>query len=261
MKRLVAPRAFLVLLWLLQAVEAAGEVRTRAECKLPAPSVIHEAPHELLQTWLLDDSPILESEQLPDNAAFLSFRNEIRKRVSDLNPYSVLQREYDDFMRSGDPVYVGETAKIKVVVAQAAGAIRPMHCLEAALLSVQLERQSMIDQPTEFGAFILKNQDVHPPKLKIYYSTHDTPGGKIDPVMMSMIDTDQSQGWVVWKHLHNHNFFFQGKLSVMGGVCPSKPDVALYLDLLQSRGLQSASITNGFDTIDLTPADFRKLDL
>lgn len=260
MKSNSVARSFLTLL-LLTGPGAAWARGASDECGLASPTVIHQAPHELLETWILDDAPILWTKRLPDNAALLGFRKEIQDRVADLDPYSILRREYQDFVRSGEPSYLAETAKIQLVVAKEAGAIRPMNCLEAALLSVQLARQPMIEQPSEFGAFILRNSDAVPAKLKIYYSTRDTPGGKIDPVMMDLIDADLASGWILWRHLHNHNFFFQGQVSVMGGVCPSKPDVSLYLDFLKSRELRSASITNGFDTIDLSPDDFRRLDI
>lgn len=231
------------------------------ECKLPDPTIINQAPHQLLQTWTMDDTPILWSEQLPNNVALTGFQMEIKKRVDDLDPYSVLQREYDDFIRSNDPLYLAEGAKIKLVIAKYAGVIRPMNCLEAALFSVQLERQSMIEQPSEFGAFILRNGDASHPKLKIYYATWDRPGGKVDSALMDRVDADLSAGWVLWRHLHNHNFFFQHPISVMGGVCPSKPDVGLYLDLQRNSDLRSAAITNGFSTLELNSDDFIKLDV
>ena len=232
------------------------------DCRLvPSPTIIYQAEHELHQSWTVDDSAVFWSRKSPAAAAYSGFHDEIRKRVPDLDPYSILQRQYQDFIRSGNPVFLAEAEKIKVVLAKLAENIRSINCLEALLLTIQLERQSMIDQPSEFGAFILKNADPAHPQIKIYYSTWDRPGGKMDKRVMSLVDADLSGGWILWRHLHNHNFFFHSTVSVMGGTCPSKADVKLYLNLREDHGLRSASITNGFDTIDLSPEDFRKLDL
>jgi hypothetical protein len=230
------------------------------ECQFSqSPTVIFQAPHELHQVWTLNDSPLYESSTVADDPAFSDFQSEIKKRVSDLDQYSILKREYQDFMQSGDPAFLAEAHATQLVFTKQAGHIRPIYCLESAFLTIQLKRQSMIEQPSEFGAFILKSTDSTHPQLKIYYSTFDRPGGKISPIVTSLIENDLANGWVLWRHLHNHNFMFQNSISVMGGTCPSRPDLQLYLDLVRTYGLQSAAVTNGFDTNEMTRADFIKL--
>jgi len=223
------------------------------------PTIIFEAPHELHQYWTIDDAPIYGAPSVTDDFAFLEFRSEIAKRVPDLDPFSILQREYNDFIRSGDPVFVSEAALTRFVLEKKAGSIRPIHCLESLLLSVQLKRQSMIDQPSEFGAFLMRKGDAAQMQLRIYFSTWDKPGGKIDSKVWDRIERDLADGWILERHLHNHNFMFQDPVSVMGGVCPSRPDLRMYIDLVHAHGLQAASVTNGLSTIDLTVADILSL--
>lgn len=230
------------------------------ECNISqAPTVLFQAPHELHEIWTIDDSPIYWSHKVTDEPALSDYQSEIKKRVPDLNQFSILQREYQDFIQSGNPVYISEAATTKLVLTKKAGSIRPINCLESLLLSIQLKRQPMIEQPSEFSAFILTKADATHPKLKIYYSTFDRPGGKVSSLVTELLKTDLIHGWILWRHLHNHNFFFQNSISVMGGTCPSRPDLQLYLDLVQEYGLQSAAVTNGFDTNEMAGADITQL--
>lgn len=224
-----------------------------------SPAIISQSIHELHQVWTIDDSRVYWSQFVTDDPEFLAFRNEIAKLVPDLDQFSILQREHQDFIQSGNPKYLSEAAATKLVLTKQAGHIRHINCLETLLLTLQLKRQPMIQQPSEFGAFILKNTDAANAKLKIYYSTFDRPGGKIDSTVLGMVEHDVAEGWILWQHLHNHNFLFQNPIGVMGGTCPSRSDLQLYLDLVKSYGLQSAAVTNGFSTDDLTPIDFIKL--
>lgn len=231
------------------------------ECQFSQPPVIlFEQAHELHQVWTLDDLPIYASQTLTDDPSLSNYRSEIKKRVPDLNQISILQREYQDFIKSGNPNYLAEAGPTKLVYSKQAGTIRSINCLESLLLTVQLKRQLMIEHPSEFSAFILKNTDPAQPKLKIYYSTFDRPGGKINPRVTALVEADLAQGWVLWRHLHNHNFFFSNSVSVMGGTCPSRPDLQLYLDLVHNEGLQTAAVTNGFDTLEMSGADFINLN-
>ncbi|MFL5812701.1 MAG: hypothetical protein ACJ763_03920 [Bdellovibrionia bacterium] len=230
------------------------------ECHIhESPIVLFQAAHELHQVWTINDSPIYGSPSVSDDLALSNYQSEIEKRVPDHNQISLLKHEYQDFLQSGDPAYLAETFATQLVFTKQAGHIRPINCLESLLLTIQLKRQPMIEQPSEFGAFILKNTDASYPKLKIYYSTFDRPGGKVSQTVTSLIESDLASGWILWRHLHNHNFLFQNSISIMGGTCPSRPDLQLYLDLIRTYGLKSASVTNGFETADLTPADFIKL--
>lgn len=230
------------------------------ECQISqAPTVLFQAPHELHEIWTIDDSPIYGSHRVTDENVLSDYQSEIKKRVPDLNQFSILQHEYQDFIQSGNPIYISEATTAKLVLTKKAGSIRPINCLESLLLSIQLKRQPMIEQPSEFSAFILTKADATQSKLKIYYSTFDRPGGKVSSLVTELLETDLANGWTLWRHLHNHNFFFQNSISVMGGTCPSRPDLQLYLELVRNYGLQSAAVTNGFDTNEMTGVDITLL--
>jgi hypothetical protein len=216
-----------------------------------APTAIVSDSSRLLQYWIVEDRPVFGSSAVPDSPALRAFRDEISGRF-DTDPRALLRAQLRH-------VEGGDAANVRAVLDGEAGRIRPMRCLEALLLSAQAERTraqgtSMFERPTEFAAWILERDGA----LKIWYFTVDQPGiGSLAPVH-GMVAADEERGWRVRQLLHNHNFFPEEE-GVLGGVVPSVSDVGYYRIVMDQYGAPLASITNGFDTLDLEAEDLEAL--
>jgi hypothetical protein len=92
-------------------------------------------------------------------------------------------------------------------------------------------------------------------------------GGRISQAVTERVATDNTNGWEVVAHLHNHPFMFDRKVGdrmwtieatkddIGGGLAPSINDVHFYRESLLPLGLRGAWVTNGFDTLHLTAAE------
>jgi hypothetical protein len=218
-----------------------------SECMFSAnPTVISQSEHELHQFWLVDVSDVFASTKMPNSAVLKDYLSIIKSKIPDTSPNVLLSKQYNDFMSSGEPALIAEAPNMLLAKNKTAGTFYTTNCLEALLLSQQVDRGLSWDSPMEFSAFILKSAT--DAKLKIYYSTNDRPGGKINSQVIDLIQADISNGWALLNHLHNHNFNMpvSNDITLMGGPSPSLTDVQLYRAFYSSLGLNSASVTNGF---------------
>lgn len=244
---------------LLSLILGFSNFATANECQLSSePVIISQETHELHQFWTLEDDSIFTSNKMPDSPALIHYLNEIKSKISDTNPRLLLLKQYNDFMLSGSSELVAEAANMSLAANMIAGKFHSINCLEALLLSQQIDRGLSWDTPMEFSAFILKSKIGEKSYLKIYYSTNDRPGGKISSQVMGLIQDDLLKGWILLNHLHNHNFNMpvSNGVVLVGGPSPGLSDVSLYRDLLNSIGLNSASVTNGFDTLNIDSSEF-----
>ncbi|MGZ3785243.1 MAG: hypothetical protein ACXWR0_11915 [Bdellovibrio sp.] len=220
------------------------------------PIIISQSEHELHQFWQIDDNAVFMSNEIPSSAPFIDFISSVKNKIADTSPKALLSKQYNDFISSGVPTLIAEAPNMLLAMNKTAGKFHSINCLEALLLSQQVDRGLSWDNPMEFSAFILKNAT--DAKLKIYYSTNDRPGGKINSQIIDLIQTDVSNGWVLLNHLHNHTFNtpVSNAITLVGGPSPGLTDVQLYRDLYSSLGLNSASVTNGFDTLYIDHTEF-----
>ena len=214
---------------------------------LPPPHVLVEEESALLQYWVVADAQHLRGPTLPDSPSLLAFRDAISRAV-DTDPRHLLEQQLP-------LVDGGDAENVRIVLSGDAGTIRPMNCLEALLLATQTERSarkgySMYSRPTEFLSYVLVRGD----SLKVWYYTVDQAGVRALGRLHDPVTADVRAGWAVRTNIHNHNFF-PDSARVLGGVVPSATDVQALRNMRTSIGLTRASITNGFHTIDIEPAD------
>jgi len=229
------------------------------ECKfLTNPKIISQSDHELHEFWIEKNVDVFASNKIPNSTSLLKYLSTIKNKIPDTDPYSLLHKEYNDFMNTGVPELMAEAPNMLLALSNKVGTFHSINCLEALLLSQQTERGLSWDNPMEFSAFILKGVEGSNSLLKIYYSTNDRPGGKIDSQVMNLIQTDLSNGWVLLNHLHNHTFNtpVSNGITLVGGPSPSLSDVDLYRQFYSSMSLESASVTNGFDTLHIDNSEF-----
>ena len=218
-----------------------------------APTVVFKADHELHQIWIEENKDIFSSTQMPHVVSFTKYLASIKSKLSNLAPDFLLRKQYDDFLNSGLPEVIAEAPNMLISLDSRFASLHPVTCLEALLLSQQADRGLSWETPMEFSAFLLEKADATKKFIRIYYSTNDRPGGKINSKVMDLIQADLNHGWILANHLHNHNFNMSAsdKVTLVGGPSPGLSDVALYKDIQKSMGLKSAAVTNGFNTLSI----------
>jgi len=221
------------------------------ECQFQnEPMVIQNGKDLLFQYWIESDRSILNEPVLPVSPSLHEFRDQIN-RLMNPDPVALLRNQLSQV--SGP-----DSVNVNLVLKDEAGSIRKMNCLEALLLAVQTDRSvaqghSMFSNPTEFLSYILLKDD----KLKIYYYTVDQPGIGGLSIFSEPLNRDVADGWIVQKNIHNHNFFPESEI-VLGGVVPSAADIQYLRNIDSHYGLNSAVITNGFHSIDMSQKDLKK---
>ncbi len=213
-------------------------------CALPAPRELssegpaHEPNSKRLARYDFDDHDVWWSEKLPATPSLHRFREAIRARF-DVTQSVLLD---NSSRKQPDPLTVENT---RITLAQT-HAIRPMRCLEAALIAEQTERLDMVEHPSEVLAFILRARGDD--RLRIYTWTVNAAGiGRVGPIR-ERVEADLKTGqWRFLIAFHNHNFFVD-KDDISGVVAPSTPDAQVMRGLRDDLGMEEAWISNGFDT-------------
>jgi hypothetical protein len=248
------PRASLVLgigiisLLLASTTAAARQPDASTPCAFRTdPHVVESRESHFLQFWLEPDRSVLGRQTLPAAASLHRFREEVAESFP-TDPIVLL----DNLFLQIDGA---DAENNRIASAGEAGSIRPIDCLEALLFAAQADRgvqqgHSMFSAPTEFLSFVLRKEGM----LKIWFYTVDQPGIGGVSIFDDLLDADREDGWEVVRNIHNHNFFPDGDL-LLGGIAPSAGDVQALRAATRRFGLPAASITNGFHTLDMTPAD------
>ena len=212
------------------------------------------------QVWELDDRDAgwLNALDPPPTPAVARFREAIRTRVGDVNPFTILEREEARWTGSADPVEQQELRNTQRVKKRQVGVIRKLSGLEMALLDAQLARvPDMAEKPAEFQAFVLR----HGPRWRIYFVASDTPYPPKPVHVLPAVQKDVSSGWTLAEHVHVHTFEQGGGRNVgLGTPAPSSNDVQFYRMLADEYGLERAAVTNGFDTIEVQASELGKLE-
>lgn len=206
---------------------------------------------KLLQVWDERDDPVFSSRQLPHSASLNAFLKVARSKAGDVSQASLLKKAIEQNPGKGDQ------KNANLVYQERRKWVRPAGCLESLLFSQQTDRLDMASQPTELTAFVLKAK--YGRRIRIYYYTVNQAGiggmGTLTAPVLADLATGQ---WRPWMSLHNHNFFFTGP--VLGGtVAPSEADAQFFQSAASDFVLETAWITNGFDTLKLGRRHFRRL--
>ena len=217
---------------------------------LTPPRVVQDQPASFLQYWEEPDRAELWEAGLPDAPSLHAFRDRIAAEL-DVDPRVLLERQLPQ-------VTGGDAENVRLVLAGAAGMIRPMNCLEGLLLAAQTDRSvargtTMYEDPTEFVGYVLRRGGA----LKVWFYTVDMAGVRGLGTLHDPVAADLAAGWEMVMNIHNHNFF-PGAEMVLGGVVPSATDVQLFQNMGPSLGLTRGSITNGFDSIEMDAGDLER---
>jgi hypothetical protein len=219
-------------------------------------------PSEWHGRFDLPDRPRLWEPAEPDDEV-ARFREAVRGRLGmDVDARSLLERQRSIYAAM-PPEWRGEAANGTFVLDGRAGTIHPVGCLEAMLWKWQAARYSMLEHPTEFGAFILRGDGI----VRVYLSSADLVGQKIRGPVVERVAADVRTGFRLLAHLHNHPFLLDRAVGdrmwtmegtvddVAGALAPSMTDVQFYRSIRDDLGLEEAWVTNGLETARFRAAE------
>jgi hypothetical protein len=177
--------------------------------------------------------------------------NRFRRRLSrhvDVDPFALLRRQERFF--AGNP---RERARFEAVLSRQVGRVHKVSCLEGFLFNTHLRRFSA---GSEFAAYLLIRSEA-PGRIRAVVMSQNELGVGPGPRVERLLQNQFRDGWRLIQHLHNHPFDLNNAYGdIAGTILPSEPDLDTYHRL---RGLRSAVITNGFDSLELSRADFEAL--
>lgn len=262
-------RALSLVALLLPACGAPVDKRPAAPSPRPLPSlgapletipVDKPRPGELHLLHELADSPELW-QPMPDDELIAGFRARLSARLQgNLSPRHLLTRQRAVMAAIDTESARGDAENATLLLEGRAGSIGPASCLESLLFREQARRYPLIEHPSEFGAFVLRGRG----KVRVYFSSFETVGGKIRGEINERVLADAASGFEVIAHLHNHPFLFdrvpgdrmwttpETVADVAGAVAPSTNDVQFYRSARGDLGLRGAWVTNGLDTARFT---------
>jgi hypothetical protein len=264
---MVLPFILMGCIGLLQCIPHSIIAQSNGNCSLeyfePKVIPITEADKaEWHGIYNLLDEPFLWNPVLND-ASLTQFQNSVQEKTGDINSKTLIDRQRQIFAALPNE-WNGEAENSRLLLEGIVGGIKPMTCLEAMLWKWQNHRYPMLEFPTEFGAFILKRDNI----LRIYLSSSDIVGARIRHELMELIQKDLESGYELLAHLHNHPFLFDRKIGdrmwtmeetiddIAGALAPSMTDVSFYRGIRDTYGLKEAWITNGIETSKFSAGEF-----
>lgn len=211
----------------------------------------HTAGARFAQVWDVDAAPVFWTTQPPTTGSYAGFVAALRTSGVDTNPVSLLRRK-----AALPQTSLGDARNDSLVARESSQWVHRINCLEMLLIGIQNDRIGLLQQSTEFTAFVLRSSDGR--RLRIYSYTRNEDGiGNVGAILAPMV-RDYQDGWIVMANLHNHNFRI-GQTDVNAVVSPSLPDAQLYQSLADKYQLREAWITNGLHTARIPASAFGRL--
>lgn len=238
-----------------------GAAHAAAACAWAAPgTVLEDSPGLVVTRWDVPDDPGLQQE-LAATAAFPAlerYRAWGRRRAGDVDAFALLRRQAD-YYHCANP---RDEPRIRLILRRAAGSVRPMSCLEGLLFEDHSARFP-VEGYNEFLALALRKSG----RLRVYSLSSGLGNGSATGAdhIAALIEADRADGWTLAMNLHNHPFAPDDPSyrDVGGTTVPSgnasSGDLHIFSDEIQRWGLDEAAITNGYDTVHMSPSDVSRL--
>lgn len=211
----------------------------------------------MLLRWEFEDEPVFARQVLPPDSAYLEYRAAIRAEGAD-RPWPVSDAPTPGSDAEAE-LWRAENVNAEFARTGRAGAVAPITCLDALLFAHQNARASQLARPTEFLASILvleaegerhvavvfgASQEMYPPKSVYGFD---------------LVHDYVARGWRYAYALHNHTIQRNGDRLALGTPALSTSDVQLTRSLVETSGLESARVTNGFYTYAVMSRDLGRL--
>ncbi len=127
------------------------------------------------------------------------------------------------------------------------GILRPMNCLESALLATQISRTGA-ESLREFVGYVLRSEV--PSETKIYFLSGPNVNPPRDNLIKPMIRQDLESGWWLYAIIHNHT-------GPHPAAAPSASD-AQYGMFWVEDGAQRFIVVNGIEAFDVSGAELKQ---
>jgi hypothetical protein len=211
----------------------------------------HTVGSRLAQVWEVEAAPVFWTTEPPATGSFAGFVAALRASGVDTNPVSLLRRKAALPQTSW-----GDARNDSLVARESSRWVYRINCLEMLLIGIQNGRIGLLQQSTEFTAFVLRSSTGR--RLRIYYYTRNEDGIGNVGAILAPVARDYQEGWIVMANLHNHNFRI-GQTDPNAVVSPSLSDAQLYQTLAAKYQLREAWITNGLHTARIPVSAFGRL--
>jgi hypothetical protein len=241
----------------LRPMTAAGEP-VDARCTLPTdPTSIYEEDGAVLLVWEFEDDPVYQDAVLPDDGAFLRYREAIRADGGDL--VRPIADPPDPKTPAEVEMWRDESFNHDLAQGGQVGSIQPITCLDALLFAHQNARVDQLDQPTEFLASVLRRKRGPRTDLVVVFGAGTETFSPKSVYGFDVVDEYLGRGWSYWYALHNHTIQRNGPRLALGNPTLSTSDVQLSRALVSDRALESARVTNGFHTFSVPGGELNRL--
>ena len=204
--------------------------------------------------WEIEDEKGLWDFELGEVLALKAYKDSMRfalgEKLYDTEVKSESIQDLDTSLL--EKVVNGDRINALLVHTGSVGKIRNINYLEAQILNYQIRRFPMFSKPTEFHAFIMRHADKE--KIRVYFGASDTEWPPHPTVLIKEVKKEQSNGWTLIRHLHNH--YCKKDKNYVGILAPSLAD-AQYFKMLKERfNVEKTLITNGINTVEIESNDF-----
>lgn len=230
---------------------------SNADCRFPSASSVLEADeHHAVLNWTFEEDEALYIPVRLKQAPLTAYHRSVAASHP-TDPVALIQRKADILRLLQRP-----TINLEQIVSGQVGSIRRIDCLDAVLFRMHDRHFPVRQAPTEFSAFVLRDEDAG--MVKIYLSTSDSRHvGTVFPVVYEELENDLLSGWQLWYHLHNHPFEFKQVFDLGGSIAPSDAadfgDLHYYQVKLALYNPREVRITNGISTLVISWAELSQL--
>lgn len=206
----------------------------------------------------IDNSDVLWTAAVPNSPSVQDFHTDINK-FTNTDQTVIRQNQYNLFLKhfkASDP----GVQMMKIILAGSVGKTVKVRCLELLLLDLHLTRVGK-NYYTEYGAYIFTKKN----KLRLIYKSSDDASVPHSDQQKLDVQAAIDEGYELYAHLHLHPFNMNNPSGDVGGAAwPSGAgeaygDMTVYTNAHKDYKLKQALVTNGFDTLILTPAEFIQL--
>ncbi len=237
-----------------QGLDCAGNPRALWNAE---PEILYQDGHEWHQVWLLRDRPDLWSDRAPEYPALERYRKRFLEEVTSSDPLALIRanRERHPWLEREHPA----EGRINRQVEAGVGRHRPMTCLESAVLAYQAGRFDLFEQPSEIVAMIVRKSEPAGDQVKVYIAADDDSVPPKLTRVMDVLELDLNEGWRFHAVFHNHTFSHDEERGLLPVAAPSANDLQLSVALIERLGLEKILVTDGFQTLELSPDEVREL--
>lgn len=219
-----------------------------ADCPIPSASPQYRSESNNIEQyyWVLDQAQAwLDPADTPLDSFVDSYQDVVRSHT-ELDQKGLIRKQQAVYRNAFGSDH-SSVLQMQAILDNQAVSIVKSSCLDQLLLSGQLQRVDMVNNPTEFAAHVFKRDD----HLRVYvaWRTQASFSGPHVDISARRIRNLIDSGWSYEYHLHNHPFaFFNRYGDIAGTITASTPDLNTYDFFFRSYPMNYGRITNGIDS-------------